>query len=172
MLHEVSSQIFHVKHLYHHPDWPGLSLVTEIPGTDVPLPSLTAPPMSRSTTSQLRVFAELWLLLAEPSCLCLQLVTTLYPFKTQFKTVPPWKDRHAARDPTLSLTSTACHVSGQVPLFCSLGHSGCMFNHCAFTTLYHSPVFLNTDLRTSAPEFKSSLLHLSAGSAFSFKQWA
>ena len=134
-LHKVSSQILHVKRLYHHPDWSELRLVTQIPEIDTLLPPLTTLPIRRSTTSQFRVFAELCPPLGVSSRLFLQLATTLSSFKSLFKTEPPWKHQtHSWRFYLeFDLPSPPCAGSGGPPL-CSVVHSGYMFNHCICIT--------------------------------------
>lgn len=63
------------------PDWPELSLIAQVPGTEAPLPSLTTPILCPSTPPQLRAFAELWHLLGRSSGLFLQLASSKSPFK-------------------------------------------------------------------------------------------
>lgn len=109
------------------PDWPELSLIAQVPGTEAPLPSLTTPILCPSTPPQLRAFAELWHLLGRSSGLFLQLASSKSPFKIS----PPWKDKSTASDYTLS-TICPCPLwdGPNSPCLCSMVPSGNVFNPC------------------------------------------
>lgn len=87
-LHEVSSQILHDKHLYHHPNWPGLSFLAQVPGIDAPLPPLNYPSLSPKYQFSTQDLCWAVLSLVGSSDLFLQPATTYSSFKSLFKMAP------------------------------------------------------------------------------------
>lgn len=152
-LNKVSSQLFHVEHPHHKDTCPGLSLITKVPGIDVPHSSLATSATSPKYHLSTRGLPNHAFSMVGSSDLFIQLATPFSSYKFPFKMSPPWKDKaqpEIAHGPSIlsptSLKRPWGVLDGSSP--CSIAPSACMFN--TFAVFHCSTVVLSMDSGTSA----------------------